>query len=293
MNGIHKLGKALKHPELVVSRFNRLLTHSLVEQRYNPDGTHIFEEDWDNLIILDACRSDEFFSRSDLEGRYETRISRGSTSPEFIRGNFAGQARHDIVYLSANGWYGKIKDDIEAEVHRFEFAERDTANGLTTHPSTMGKLARQFDELYPNKRLIVHFMQPHQPYLGSLGTTLEYKRGLTPTIGANNLTHEEVLQGYRETLDIVLQEVETLLDDFCGKTVVTADHGELFGGRMRPIPVRMYGHPEGVYVDELVKVPWLVRENDERKEIVPEEPAQTQPDRENIEEHLEALGYKT
>lgn len=34
--------------------------------------------------------------------------------------------------------------------------------------------------------------------------------------------------------------------------------GELLGDRCRPIPVTEYGHYHGLYMDELVKVPWHV-----------------------------------
>jgi len=45
-----------------------------------------------------------------------------------------------------------------------------------------------------------------------------------------------------------------------GKTIVTADHGNMVGERAFPIPFREWGHPRGVYTPELVDVPWLVYE---------------------------------
>lgn len=39
---------------------NRRYNHWKNGQNYNADGFHIFDEDWDNLIVLDACRFDAF-----------------------------------------------------------------------------------------------------------------------------------------------------------------------------------------------------------------------------------------
>ena len=70
---------------------NRLYYDVRTCNSYNSDGINIFHEDWDNLIILDACRYDYFKQLNDMDGELEYRISRGSQSREFMRGNFQGQ----------------------------------------------------------------------------------------------------------------------------------------------------------------------------------------------------------
>lgn len=286
--------RGVDDPRQVVSELNQLYNHYRAGQRYNPEGIDVFAEDWDNLVILDACRYDEFARRSMLPGRTEHRISRGSTSPEFIRGNFTGKTLHDVVYVSANGWYAKLEDEIGAEVHAFEFVERDVMGGLTSHPETVAAAARDAAEEYPDKRLIVHFMQPHWPYLGPAGKRFERGR-FDEILRQTDASHEDVLRAYRENLDIVLGEVEPLLDDLLGKTVITADHGELLGDRERPIPVKTYRHPEGVYVDSLVKVPWHIYQNGERRDIIAEQPRAEADefDFEQVERNLQDLGYRT
>lgn len=271
---------------------NQQYNHWRAGQPYNPNGIDVFEEDWDNLIILDACRYDEFVRCSDLPGRTESRISRGSTSPEFVRGNFGGKRLHDLVYVTANDWYAKTKDDIDAEVHLLKFVDRDLMNGRTSHPETVSAAARETAEAYPNKRLMVHYMQPHWPYLGPTGDKFR-DAPFHKVMRTTDATHSDVIQAYRETLDIVLSEVQTLLDDLHGKTVVSADHGELLGERERPIPIKTYRHPEGVYVDGLVKVPWHIYESDERKSVVAEQPVEEEDvDIESVEKHLKNLGYR-
>jgi hypothetical protein len=290
----------IEHPHAIVSEINQQYNHWRAGQPYNPDGIDVFEEDWDNLIILDACRFDEFVRCSNLPGETKYCISRGSTSPEFVRGNFGGKRLHDLVYITANDWYAKTKDDINAEIHALDFVDRDLFDGRTSHPETVADAARDATEEYPDKRLVVHFMQPHHPFLGPTGERFDigddhfFQGRLGDTIRETDATHADVMQAYRENLDIVLAEVEPLLDDLQGKTVVSADHGELLGDRERPIPIKTYRHPEGVYLDGLVKVPWHVYENGERKEIVAEQPAQDEDDIdiEAVEQHLADLGYR-
>jgi hypothetical protein len=286
--------RGIRDPRQAVSELNQLYNHYRAGQRYNPAGTDVFAEDWDNLVILDACRYDELERRSTLPGRTESRISRGSTSPEFIRGNFTGKTLHDVVYVSANGWYAKLEDDMGADVHAFEFVDRDAMGGLTSRPETVAAAARTAAENHPNKRLIVHFMQPHWPYLGPSGERFDRGR-FDDVLRQTDASHADVMEAYRENLDIVLEEVGPLLDDLTGKTVVTADHGELLGDRERPVPIRTYRHPEGVYVESLVKVPWHVYENGERKDVVAERPPKEADDFDfgQVEQNLQDLGYRT
>ena len=293
MYDLQSLRTGLRYPSKIISELNRLYSQRRFGVRYNPQGIDIFEEDWDNLVVLDACRYDEFERRTDLPGSLETRTSRASTTHQFIRGNFAGRTLDDVVYVSANGWFASLKEEIDAEVHEFIHVERDAVDGLTSRPETVTETALDAAERYPNKRLIVHYMQPHQPYLGPTGQRLDHDGALYQTIENNDVSREEVLRAYRENLDLVAEEVERLLTELRGKNVVTADHGELLGERTEPIPISYYGHPDGVYVDELVTVPWQVHRNGERKEIVGEAAsARDDYDSEAVNEQLRSLGYK-
>lgn len=107
---------------------------------------------------------------------------------------------------------------------------------------------------------------------------------------------ETVWEAYNENLDLVLSEVEPLLDDLNGKSVITADHGNLVGERLGPIPTRQkYGHPYGVYTEELVKVPWFIVEGETRREVSADSPIKENSDsipETELEDKLEALGYR-
>lgn len=105
----------------------------------------------------------------------------------------------------------------------------------------------------------------------------------------------DIRQAYTKSLKLVLKEVYRLLDQLKGKTVITADHGELLNDRMTPIPLKRYEHPEGVYSDELINVPWFIPNFDNRKEIVDAGSAGAwnweDPDARGVEDQLESLGY--
>lgn len=265
------------------------------------DGVDIFAEDWDNLVILDACRYDAFRHLCEFEGTLRKVQSRGSTSAEFVKGNFRGETAYDTVYVSANGYYDLLCDDIDAEVHEFvplyRGEYRDAADGLTTHPETITAHALGANDEYPHKRLIVHYLQPHQPYLGPFAAEhIDHGHGMNIITTRNrnpHLTDADLRRAYRENLELVLDEVENLLDAFRGKTVITADHGELLGERLPVIPVKDYDHWYGLHVPELLNVPWFEIETGSRKKIRAEAPAKRDAtDTEAVKQHLADLGYR-
>ncbi|MFB6308145.1 MAG: hypothetical protein ABEH35_02345 [Haloarculaceae archaeon] len=293
MYGLAELRQVLDNPHLALREVNRAYHRRLYQRPYNTNGIDIFEEDWDNLVILDACRYDTFAAETDFEG-IETRTSRGAATPEFVRGNFTGVAHHDVVYVAANTWYFDLREEIDAEVHAaFYVDDRD--------PAVMTEQALELAAEYPDKRLLVHYIPPHHPFKGSTA-----ERALPPYEEQSNALFERIQRGeieiddatlrqiYRENLHRVLPDVDTLLSELGGKTVVTADHGELLGDRTSPVPVPDYGHHTGLYVDELVEVPWYESINGERKEIVAEPPdgRGDSPTQDVVDQRLEDLGYK-
>jgi hypothetical protein len=277
--------RALADPTRVVTELNRLITRRGVRYTHNPDGIDVFREDWDYLILLDACRYDAFEAHADLPGTLESRISRGSSSTEFVHGNFAGRSLLDVVYVSANGWFAKLQDSIGAEVHAHRYLDSD--------PGRVTDAALECATRYPNKRLVVHYMQPHFPYIGPKWEDTFVSDGdLQTTFRKSGVSPEVMWEAYVDNLHIVVDEVRTLFAELTGKIVVSADHGELLGDREAPIPNRRFGHPRGIYVEALVNVPWLVHETGQRPEITSHPPeATTGVDEATINERLRDLGY--
>jgi hypothetical protein len=288
---------AVRNPRFALTEVNRLYHSGFDRSGYNADGVDVFAEDWDVLVILDACRYDFFAEAVGNTGMgtqpLESRTSRGSATREWITGNFAGKRHHDLVYVDSNAHYGRMKDDIDAEVFKYTLVENDAFGGISVHPDPVTDAAIEAAERYPDKRLLVHYMQPHQPFFGPTAKDIEHHRKFPQTIMQNDLDRATVHQCYRENLEMALTSVERLLESVDGKVVVSADHGELLGDRQSPLPVTHYGHPAGLYVPELVKVPWLVHETESRRQVRESTPERDDIglDNDEIDQKLRDLGY--
>lgn len=316
MYSAEEIKRAVRDPHRVFRECNRLYHTRGDIKPYNTDGIDIFGQDWDNLILLDACRYDYFEKYADLPGQVEHRFSRAASTQEFIKSNFTNKSIYDTVYVSGNGHYFRLKDEINADLFgEFDLVNSDDRRDVLpeerrdpdAHQKSeiITEFAKNCAEKYPHKRLLVHFIPPHHPFRGP--TAREVFSDLTSEgqpsrlyelirRGEVDISDETLRTMYREELEGVLPHVRELLNTLPGKTVVSADHGELLGDRCRPIPHKGYGHHAGLYVDELVKVPWHVSQNGDRKRIVSEQPSaenQDEPSQDDIDEHLRALGYKT
>ena len=287
----------VRNPYKLVRELNLLYHRRLRLHDYNHGGVDIFAEDWDNLILLDACRYDEFERRCDFDGRFERRESRGSSSNEFVRGNFRGRELLDTVCVTSNGWYLDVGEyDVHAMIPLVGEQYRDPETG-TVLPETVTEHATDAATEYPNKRLVVHYMQPHAPYIGPAGRDffegIHTREDITTRKREGTFHREKLREAYRENLDAVLEEVDSLLDSLSGKTVISADHGEMLGERHFPVPMRDYMHPHGIDNDVLVQVPWFVCESGERRDIVAEPPKSSDDeiDDDTVEAHLKELGY--
>jgi len=271
-------------------------------------GVDIFNEDWDNLLLLDACRFDDYEIVCDIDGDIDSRISQGTDSERFIMNNIEGKELRDVVCVTANPHYELLDDRTFHSLITSPIQEWD--NDLNcVPPSSVTEAAIDATNRFPNKRLLIHYMQPHDPPLGPtademrarlelggptpLGDTVDGPR-LMEAVANNQISIEKARRAYRETLNIVLQEVERLLKHLVGKTVISSDHGEMFGEQPYPFLGSLYEHYRHPRTVQLCRVPWhTVEEYETRKKIVPEPPAaDTDVPEKVIDEQLESLGYK-
>lgn len=298
----------------------RFLTHvvSRYYRVFSPDRTRVVDLDWDNLLLLDACRYDlfaEVHESNPLPGELSMRKAAESGTPGYLRENFEGERFHDIVYVTANPY---VNTNLPADTfHDVVSVWRDRwdEDEQTVLPESMLDATLEADDRYPDKRLVVHFNQPHAPFVGDVRvgerrTSAIRRKALgreepdfeertrTPfeMLGAGEVPREEVWAAYRSNLERAFPVVERLLDELGGRTCVTSDHGNALGEFARPFPVRVYGHPLGILIPALIDVPWLVSENGPRKEVVAEPPVRDRdPDGdridERVEERLRQLGY--
>ncbi len=254
------------------------------------DGVFIMEEDWDNLIILDACRYDLFLETNWIEGKLEKKISRGSHTWMFMRENFK-KVYLDTIYISANPFIWTKKD---AFYKIFYVAPKEEIEKYgTVLPETVAAKAKEINKKYPHKRLIVHFDQPHYPFIGKVKIPNLPQKNYNPfyLLAEKKIEKETLWQAYKSNLERVLFVVEKLLKEFQGKTIITSDHGESFGDFAKPFPIRIWGH-SGPRIKSLIEIPWLVIEKFPRKKIKKEERSEmTKMDEKEIRRHLKALGY--
>src|SRR5699024_9297185 len=264
-------------------------------------------EDWDTLVVLDACRADLFETVAAIDGfdDYRRVTSRASMTAEWVRRNFAGKSFGDTVYVSANPHVSLAAGDsfhelIEVWKTAFDADER------TVLPEAVVDAALAAHERHPNKRLICHFMQPHYPFVNDDRTFTSWDPDRIAgserrpddaedpwqAIEHGTVDKSSVRAAYAENLDFVLQPVLELAARLDGRTVLTADHGNAVGERAWPLPLRIYGHPEGLRLPSLITVPWATIDG-ERRAIVDEGTNESPtPEDETVERRLRALGYR-
>jgi hypothetical protein len=282
-----------------------------VHQKLPSDGIRILDKEWDNLVVLDACRFDVFEKLNTVSGTLSKRVSASSNTPEFLRRNFSGKEIHNTVYVTANP---QVDLHLTDEFHYIVPVWKDHWDETlhTVPPDIMSEKAVEAHGDFPDKRIIAHYIQPHYPFIGDLGRNeLEDHAGMELSkrlasgaegrrdeksiwelLYEGDVSRDLVRRAYEENLELVFPHVERLVDQFVGRTVITSDHGNAIGERAWPVPARIYGHPPDIRIPALVDIPWLVVETDERKAVVTEPPtAANRNDREVVEERLADLGY--
>jgi hypothetical protein len=269
------------------------------------EGLNVMEQDWDNLVILDACRYDTFESEFEISGELTKVMSGGSYSWEFMQHNFVGKNLNDTVYVTSNPYHYRLNDEFHKIISALEYWDEETGTVLPEDVTNLGlKAADQF----PNKRIIVHYMQPHTPYLGGPVEELQHDQiGFDKYFGVDDmyerntgkmvwdfyreglLSKEELMDSYIETLKIAEKEIERLISGLNGKTVITADHGENHGEFV--LGTEILGH--GKQTKETRFVPWLGLESEDRREIIAEKPSDetNATDPAVAKERLKQLGY--
>lgn len=284
-------------------------------------GTNVFATDWDALIILDACRVDamkEVAPEYDFLGDVSSIWSVGSTSPEWIVNTFDRQwidTIRETGYVTANAYSQRILADryfppdhntVPFAVPNWNVAcERDLAfiehSWTYGHDEDLGNVdpeAVTNSAIYnsykrDSERIIVHYQQPHTPYMGRAKpenralTDVERSPLVRLQAGADR---DEIWDLYKDNLRLALNEVEVLLNntDF-EKVIITADHGDAFG------EWSFYGHIGGFLHPCVRKVPWVeTSSSNELSDDVAEREVTrppTQTEDVSTEQRLHDLGY--
>jgi len=132
----------------------------------------IIEERWDFLIVLDACRYDYFKDVYEkyFSGELKKGISLGSTTSEWLEKSFPGNYKN-IIYISGNPIINsslKI-EGFDAKSHFYKvvdvwnFGWNEELG--TVLPDKINKAALDYISKFHKKKFIVHYLQPHEPYI--------------------------------------------------------------------------------------------------------------------------------
>lgn len=285
------------------------LIHFRMLRRY----TSIYDIDgWNIAIILDACRYDLFqetFDTSYLPAGvkvldHRSILSAGTNSVHWMLNTFNVQRYAsqitNTIYVNANpnaestidetkfhavdsvwkyGWESiiGIKGDLKVG---------DSKVG-TVLPRTVTDRTIHWFRRHPNKKIVVHYMQPHYPFVRKfLG--FDSKLNVWQLLQQGRVNREVVWEAYKDNLDLVLTDLKLLIRCVGGRILVTSDHGNLIG------EMGLYGHNVGwIPLNPLIKVPLLLLAADDPDSSYQPKAYETDMDlsEKAIEERLRALGY--
>lgn len=259
-------------------------------------------EKWDNLLILDAARPEMVDLADELsDANVSEKTSPGSFSLGFMQKQFFGRNLHDTIYITTNPYAVNIPDNTFYKIIDL-LDESWDAELQTVPPEVVVDTAVDVAEQHPHKRLIIHFMQPHFPFLGPTGEKIssgishessgkDYRHPWSDQMWSQEYEHKILMAAYRENHHIALENAVELVDSLSGRSVITADHANLIGERGFPIPIRLYGHPQNFAHPNLLRVPW-VEFDGEPRDIQAERPVgQMGVDNKVAQQRLRALGY--
>jgi hypothetical protein len=323
--------KGIKNPKLImnelstqsrsVARWAKKSTYKYYSRSSHGSAIDMMSEEWDNLIILDACCFAHFRQVCDLQGNLTPVLSPGTSSWEYMQETFVGKQFHDTVYVSGNAHTSKLEEDVFHAIFPVEMENASERN--TQYP---GPLPEESDAIlpesvveqsltvhkeFPHKKYIIHFMQPHLPFLGKYGRNL-YRQVLESTardqlVGESrwgtsiaiwdavkhsetDVSDADVKKAHLENLEIVLGFVEYLVNELNGRSVITSDHGQLLGEKI--LTKKRYGHPHDIHPKKLIEVPWFEIKGKKRRSITEEDPINSKRmSSTEIKEKLYALGY--
>ncbi len=259
-------------PGLILSRLSSRVIDRLggyTRPRLTDQRSLIERRDWNVLVILDACRYDAYLMSRERPhwGRLKPVYSPASITPHWLVRTWLGGDWRDTIYISGNIFANK---SIGAMKHlhryfRYRLADKfldivevwrnsDPDTGAVP-PERVYRAYRMVRtrmrlrglRLGRDYRLVIHFMQPHTPYLATprlnhlinrldretrrdgvgLGFEYVYIPMLRRALGAK--ADKALWRLYMDNLERAARYARLIAEENRGYTVITADHGEMLG----------------------------------------------------------------
>ncbi|WP_277542863.1 alkaline phosphatase family protein [Haloarcula laminariae] len=272
---------------------------------FQSDGELIYERDWDVLIVLDGCRLDLMREVAPEFGLspVDSMVSANTMTKEWMRANFTSDFADEMantIYVCSNPY-----SDTELSQGDFETLDEvwrdqwDDEAG-TILPKSVTDRAIVHGRQRETERLIVHYMQPHYPFLGDnsngpadLDTEIIIDQidttdssSVWDQLRRGKVSQEDVWEGYGNNLRVVLESVNVLLNNVdSNNIVITSDHGNALG------EWGIYGHPMNMPLNSLREVPWIRTESSDSESYQPNIQTEKDTPTESPQDRLSALGY--
>lgn len=288
-----------------VVQWVRLQTIDRISHRIARRGSeNVYDKDWDVLILLDCCRIDmmrEVRDEYDYLNEVGEHVSPGTTSGEWMKYTFTDEYASEMaetLHVTANTKSVNHLDESDflhlEEVWRTGWDDEYKTIMPRTVTDRAIRLHRQLDP----ERTIVHYMQPHGPFIPF--PELNVKEVSGPGVGENRgknvqelaeegYSREDLWKFHVENLRYVLDDLELLLENIdADRVVLSADHGQALGEDGE------WGHYWGSTLDCLRVVPWCETSATDSGEYDPEYRS-TGPEGDDdltVDEKLHYLGYK-
>lgn len=232
---------------------------------FDRSGQHVYDADWDVLIVLDACRVDllaEVAPEFDFLPAVRPVRSVASTSQEWLDRTFAPE-RHAqtsrTAYVTGNPFSASCLDAADFavldEVWRYGWDE--DLGTVPADPITDRAIGHW--RAGTADRMVVHYMQPHfpsvpHPEVGS-GIDIEavgdHWESVWDALRRGQISEPAVRDAYRDNLRYVLEYVQRLVESIdADRVIITADHANSFGSW------GLYGHPSAP-IRAIREVPWV------------------------------------
>lgn len=261
---LSKVEKGLRNPYRAQLHFVKK-GFVFVDEHFNY-GTNVFDKDWDLLVVLDACRYDLFEEFAPQHSVYDSfdsvdrLYSIGSLSKYWLRRTFENTADDRLaqtLYVADRSHLEMVGTEKLHDVALVAENEHNTEGGMLRPEAVTARAVEEFDNSEADT-YIVHYLQPHAPFLHCVGKydSSAEKPGQTQNVWRGlrdgKFDADEIWNDYGRNLLLVLDEVETLIDQFEGDVAVTSDHGNAMG------EFGLYGHPFRGATPSIRRVPWAV-----------------------------------
>jgi len=189
----------------------------------------LIEYDWKYLIIVDAGRYDIFkkLYKKYFRGRLYKAISPATSTMEWLVKVFRGY--YDVVYVSANPYVNSRQEMKDPQGLRYKASEHFAKivdvwdKGWnkeldTVHPSMVNVHVLAALTKYKSKRMIIHYIQPHHPYIG--GKYKKYQIFIRLLLNSQEKLQSYEMKRRNKHKYQGLEEIQAILRDKIGQFII-------------------------------------------------------------------------